>query len=67
MAAGRSEVLAEVLQRLEPVMQGLRDVTRETVILGRRQKDKIVYLSVFEGPEVIRYTARAGDTSATRP
>lgn len=51
-----------VLQRLEPVMQELRDATRETVILGRRQKDTIVYLAVFEGPEVIRYSARAGDT-----
>jgi DNA-binding IclR family transcriptional regulator len=51
-----------VLQRLEPVMRELREITRETVILGRRQKDKIVYLSVFEGPEVICYTAQAGDT-----
>jgi DNA-binding IclR family transcriptional regulator len=51
-----------VLQRLEPVMQELRDATRETVILGRRQKDRIVYLAVLEGPEVIRYSARAGDT-----
>jgi DNA-binding IclR family transcriptional regulator len=51
-----------VLQRLEPVMQELRDVTRETVILGRRQKGMIVYLAVLEGPEVIRYSARAGDT-----
>jgi DNA-binding IclR family transcriptional regulator len=51
-----------VLQRLEPVMQELREITRETVILGKRQKDNIVYLSVLEGPEVIRYAARAGDT-----
>jgi DNA-binding IclR family transcriptional regulator len=51
-----------LLQRLEPVMQELRDTTRETVILGRRQKDAIVYLAVLEGPEVIRYSARTGDT-----
>jgi DNA-binding IclR family transcriptional regulator len=51
-----------VLQRLEPVMQELRDATHETVILGRRQKDRVVYLAVVEGPEVIRYSARAGDT-----
>lgn len=52
----------QILQRLLPVMEHLRDVTRETVILGKRQKDRIVYLEVLEGPEVIRYSARAGDT-----
>lgn len=51
-----------VLQRLEPAMQALRDATRETVILGKRQKEGIVYLEVIEGPEVIRYSARPGDT-----
>ena len=50
-----------VLQRLEPAMQALRDTTRETVILGKRQQDRIVYLEVIEGPQVIRYSARAGD------
>lgn len=51
-----------ILQRLMPAMEALRDATRETVILGKRQKDRIVYLEVLEGPEVIRYSARAGDT-----
>jgi len=51
-----------VLQRLEPAMAALRDATRETVILGKRQKDAIVYLEVLESPEVIRYSARPGDT-----
>lgn len=51
-----------ILQRLEPALTALRDTTRETVILGKRQKDAIVYLDVFESPEVIRYSARAGDT-----
>lgn len=50
-----------VLQRLLPVMEELRDATRETVILGKRQKDAIIYLEVLESPEVIRYSARAGD------
>lgn len=50
-----------VLQRLEPAMTALRETTRETVILGKRQKDAIVYLSVMEGPEVIRYSAAPGD------
>ncbi len=51
-----------LLQRVEPIMENLRDTTRETVILGKRQKDVIVYLDVLESPEVIRYSARAGDT-----
>lgn len=50
-----------ILQRLMPFMEELRDTTRETVILGKRQKDRVVYLEVLEGPEVIRYSARAGD------
>lgn len=52
----------QILQRLLPAMEQLRDATRETVILGKRQKDRIVYLEVLESPEVIRYSARAGDT-----
>lgn len=51
-----------VLQRLKPVMEHLRDATRETVILGKRQKDRVVYLDVLEGPEVVRYSARPGET-----
>jgi IclR family transcriptional regulator, acetate operon repressor len=52
----------QVLQRLLPAMEQLRAATRETVILGKRQKDHVVYLEVLESPEVIRYSARAGDT-----
>jgi len=51
-----------ILQRVRPVMEELRDATRETVILGKRQKDRVVYLEVLEGPQVIRYSARPGDT-----
>jgi len=49
------------MARLERVLQRLRDRTQETVILGKRQGDLIVYLDVIEGPQTIRYTARAGD------
>lgn len=52
----------QILQRLDPVMEDLRDSTRETVILGKRQGDEVVYLEVLESPEVIRYSARPGDT-----
>ena len=46
---------------LEPVLTELRDQTRETVILGKRHGNRVIYLEVFEGPQTIRYTARAGD------
>jgi DNA-binding IclR family transcriptional regulator len=46
---------------LEPVLTELRDETRETVILGKRHGKRVIYLEVFEGPQTIRYTARAGD------
>ena len=49
------------LQRLEPLMEKLRDKTQETVILGKRQKDSIIYLEVLEGQQTIRYSASAGD------
>jgi len=34
---------------------------QETVILGRRQGNRVIYLAVIEGPQTIRYSARAGD------
>ena len=49
------------LLRLEPILSRLRDSTRETVILGKRDGGHIVYLDVLEGPQTIRYSARAGD------
>ena len=51
-----------VLSRLEPAMAALRDATRETVILGQRERDRVLYLAVLEGPQVVRYSARAGET-----
>jgi IclR family transcriptional regulator, acetate operon repressor len=46
---------------MEPILTALRDDTRETVILGKRQGNRVIYLEVFEGPQTIRYSARAGD------
>ena len=51
-----------VLQRLTPLMELLRDKTEETVILGKLQKDHIIYLGVLESPQTIRYSASVGDT-----
>lgn len=49
-----------VLERLAPSLVGLRDRTGETVIVGKRQGDAIVYLDVYEGTQTIRYTERPG-------
>src|SRR5215470_17318807 len=48
------------MARIEPVLVQLRDQTRETVILGKRQGDQVVYLNVIEGPQSIRYSSQAG-------
>ena len=50
-----------VVARVEDLLKGLRDKTRETVIFGARQGNKAIYLSVIEGPQTIRYTGQAGD------
>ena len=48
------------LERMAPALELLRTDTRETVILGKRQKDQVLYLDVLESPQTIRYSARAG-------
>jgi IclR family transcriptional regulator, acetate operon repressor len=50
-----------MLERVEPALRQLRNLTQETVIIGKRQGDAVLYLAVFEGPQSIRYTARPGD------
>ena len=48
------------LERMTPVLESLRQETQETIILGKRQKDQILYLEVLESPQTIRYSSRAG-------
>ncbi len=50
-----------VLERLAPSLVELRDRTGETVIVGKRQGDVVVYLDVYEGLHTVRYTAQSGD------
>ena len=50
-----------LIERATPVLERLRDATRETVILGKRQGDSVIYLQVFEGPHAIRYSAKPGE------
>jgi IclR family transcriptional regulator, acetate operon repressor len=49
------------IERVEPHLKALRDSTLETVILGKRQGNRVVYLAVFEGPQTIRYSSKVGD------
>lgn len=50
-----------IAEHVAPALARLRDRTGETVILGARQNDAVVYLDVLEGAHVIRYSARPGD------
>lgn len=49
------------VERVMPLLERLRDTTRETVILGKRQGDAVMYLQVIESPHPIRYSARPGE------
>ena len=60
--------IADAIAEYEPVipraaakLAALGKKTQETVILGARQGDKVIYLSVIEGPQTIRYISRAGE------
>lgn len=50
-----------VLESVVPVLEALKEETNETVLLGRRQGDTILYLDVVEGGQTLRYSAGAGD------
>ncbi len=50
-----------VVARIEPLLDALRDETGETVILGTRQGDRVIYLAVAEGRQTIRYMSQAGE------
>lgn len=52
------------LERMSPVLEALRHETQETIILGKRQKDQILYIEVLESPQTIRYSSRAGALKA---
>jgi DNA-binding IclR family transcriptional regulator len=47
--------------RMLPIMTALRDETGETIILGRREQDAVMYLHVCESRQTVRYSAQAGD------
>lgn len=49
------------LERIRPLLTDLRDRTRETVIVGKRQGEAVLYLDVVDGLHTVRYTARPGE------
>src|SRR5579871_3107457 len=51
-----------IVHRLTPALARLRDATGETVILGKLQTDRVVYLAIEEGLQTIRYSANVGDS-----
>ncbi|MFA7439161.1 IclR family transcriptional regulator [Castellaniella sp.] len=46
--------------RATPTLERLRNTTQETIILGKRQGDSVIYLQIVESPHPIRYTAQPG-------
>lgn len=50
-----------VVEILSPILERLQVESDETVILGKRQGDMVVYLDVLESQRSIRYSARPGD------
>lgn len=51
-----------VLECFRPHLSALRDVCRETVVLGQRVGERVIYLDVVASPQAIRYIAEPGDT-----
>lgn len=49
------------VERVVPLLERLRDSSRETVILGKRQGDAVIYLQVVESQNAIRYSAKPGE------
>ena len=60
--------IAEQINTYNPIklkvngkLKALRDETGETIFVGRLQGKQVVFLEVFDGTHIIRYTANIGD------
>jgi DNA-binding IclR family transcriptional regulator len=49
-----------VIERLLPLLEALRKRTDETVLIGKREGDEVLYLVTLESAQTIRYTLHAG-------
>lgn len=50
-----------IQEKLQASLETLRQATGETVVLSKRLKDQVVYLSVVESTQPVRFTAAIGD------
>ncbi|GAB3102208.1 IclR family transcriptional regulator [Aestuariicella hydrocarbonica] len=50
-----------IKEKIEHELKRLRDLTGETVFIGRMQGQQAVYTDVFDGNHAMRFTAQAGD------
>lgn len=50
-----------LIEEMRPTLESLAGRSGETVILGKRQGDAVLYLEVLESTSTVRYTARAGE------
>lgn len=60
-----AQLIAEsdpVIEMALPTLEKLQKQSDETLILGKRQGDHVIYLEVLESANSIRYSARPGDT-----
>lgn len=60
-----AQLIAEsdpVIEMALPMLGKLQRQSDETLILGKRQGDHVIYLEVLESANSIRYSARPGDT-----
>ena len=53
-----------IKEKIENQLKHLRDLTGETVFIGRLHGESVVYTEVFDGTHTIRYTARSGDVKS---
>lgn len=52
----------QVLMRVKPVLEALRDETGETLLFATRTGTQVLYLDVVESRQITRYTAEIGQT-----
>ena len=50
------------LRRISAALVELRDVSGESILLGKQRGDVVVYLDVVESRQTIRYSGQPGDT-----
>lgn len=60
----KARLIAEhdpLARRAAPVLEALAQASGETVLLGKRLEDRVLYLVVVESRHAIRYSAQVGD------